>query len=69
MRYMYCRRKIVWDTVEALVKRGLTSDVAIDRIYTECGGQNTKANDVISKLKHFRRVGNASLHIYFQGNP
>ena len=50
VRFMYCRRKIVWDAIEALVTRGLTSDVAIDRIYSECGGQNTKVNDVLKIL-------------------
>ena len=64
VQFKYCHRKIVWDAVEALVQRGLTSDVAIDRIYSECGGPNTKVNDVIKELKHFRRVGNAALHIY-----
>ena len=68
MRFMYCSRKIVWDAIEALVKRGLTSDVAIDWIYSECGGQNTKVNDVIKILKHFRQLGNVSLHMYVQGN-
>ncbi len=62
--FKYCRRKIVWDAVEALVQRGLTSDVAIDRIYSECEGPNTKVNDVIKELKHFKRVGNAALHMY-----
>ena len=57
-------RKIVWDAVEALVQRGLTSDVAIDRIYSECGGPNTKVNDVIKELKHFRSIGNAALHMH-----
>ena len=64
VRFKYCRRKIVWDAVEALVQRGLTSDVAIDRIYSECGGPNSKVNDVIEELKHFKRVGNAALHTY-----
>ncbi len=62
--FKYCRRKIVWDTVEALVQRGLTSDVAIDRIYSECGGVNEMVNDAISRLKHFRVIGNAALHMY-----
>ena len=64
VRFKYCCRKIVWDAVEALVQRGLTSDVAIDRIYSECGGPNTKVNDVIKELKHFRSIGNAALHMY-----
>jgi hypothetical protein len=64
VRFMYCRRKIIWDTIEGLVQRGLTSDAAIDRVYNECGGQNTKVNDVVSKLKAFRKNGNPVLHIY-----
>jgi hypothetical protein len=59
----YCHRKIVWDAVESLGQRGLTSDVAIDRICSECGGPNTKVNDVIKELKCFRIVGNADLHM------
>ena len=61
LRFMYCLRKIVWDTIEALGKRGLASDVAHDQIYSECGDQNIKVNDVIKILKYFRQVGNASL--------
>ena len=54
----------MWDATEALVQRGLTSDVAIDRIYSECGGPNTKVNDVIKKLRHFWSFRNAALHMY-----
>ena len=64
VHFKYCRRKIFWDAVKALVQRGLTSDVAIDRIYSECGGPNSKVKDVIEELKHFKRVGNAALHMY-----
>ena len=38
--------------------------MAIDRIYSECGGPKTKINDVIKELKHFKRVENAALHLY-----
>jgi hypothetical protein len=27
VRFKYCSRKIIWDAVEALVQRGLASDV------------------------------------------
>lgn len=40
------------------------SDVAIDRIYSECGVPNSTVNEVIKELKHFKRVGNAALHMY-----
>ena len=46
------------------MKRGLSSDVAIDRVYTECGGPNVKVNDVIAQLKQVRRTGNNALHMY-----
>ena len=38
--------------------------MAIDRIYSECEGPNTKVNDVIKELKHFKRAGNAALRMY-----
>ena len=62
--FKYCRRKIVWDAVEALVQRGMTSDIAIDRMYSECGGINAEVNDVLSRLKHFRVIGDAALHTH-----
>jgi hypothetical protein len=63
VRFQYCRRKIILDTVDALVRRGVTSDVAIDRIYAECAGPTVKVNQVISKIIEFRKYGNAALHI------
>jgi hypothetical protein len=50
VRLKYCHRKIVWDAVEEPVQWGLTSDMAIDRIYSECGGPNSKVNEVIEEL-------------------
>ena len=64
VKFKYCRRKIFWGVIEDLVKRGLSSDVAIDRVYTECGGPNVKVNDVIAQLKQVRRTGNNALHMY-----
>ena len=61
---MYCQRNIIWETIEELVKRGLTSDAAIDLVYNESGGTNTKFNDVVSKLKAFQKNGNRVLHIH-----
>ena len=64
VKFKYCRRKIVWDVIDDLVRRGLSSDVAIDRVYAECGGPNANVNDVIARLKEFRRTGNDALHMY-----
>ena len=61
VKFKYCRRKNVIDN---LVRRRLSSDVAIDRVYAECGGPNAKVNDVIARLKQFRRTGNDALHMY-----
>jgi hypothetical protein len=49
--------------VDGLVRRGLTSDVAIDRIYSECGGPTMDVNQVIAKIKEFRKYDNPALHI------
>ena len=62
-KYMYCRRKIVWDTISDMCERNMSADTAIDRIYVECGGMNTPVNKVINALKQFRREGNAHLFI------
>ena len=63
-RFAYCRRKIVWDVIENMCRRNLSVDVAIDRIYDECGGQNTPVNEVMKMLRKFRKSGgNHNLHI------
>jgi hypothetical protein len=36
-KHKFCRRKVVWETVERLVKGGLDGNVAIDRIYLAYG--------------------------------
>ena len=64
VKFKYCRRKIVCDAIDSLVKRGLSSDVAIDCIYTECGGPNTNVSNVIELLKNFRQTGNNTLHMH-----
>ena len=39
-KFSFSRRKVFWDMVEDMVKRGNTSDVAIDRIYWVYGWNN-----------------------------
>ena len=63
VRYNYCRRKIVWDTISNICSRNMSADVAIDRIYVQCGGIGTPVNKVIADLKRFRREGNPALFI------
>ena len=64
-RSKYSRRKVVWDTIEGMCDRQLEAGVAIDRIYTECGGFNTPVGQVIEteKIRDFRKVGNRNLFI------
>ena len=61
VKFKYCRRKIVWDVISNMCNRQLTADVAIDRIYSQCGGIDTPVNEVITQLKRFRKEGNPVL--------
>lgn len=36
-KFIYCRRKKLWNLVELMIRRGATCDAAIDRIYTVYG--------------------------------
>jgi hypothetical protein len=63
VRYKYCRRKIVWDTISNMCRRNMSADVAIDRIYSQCGGVGAPVSKVIADLKRFRREGNGVLFI------
>ena len=63
VRYKYCRRKIVWDTISNMCSRNMSADVAIDRIYLHCGGVGSPVNKVIADLKRFRKEGNPALFI------
>lgn len=37
VKFKYCRRKIVWDVIDAMINAGCSAQVAIDRIYDEYG--------------------------------
>ncbi len=52
-KFMYCRRKVFWDAVTLLLKRGYTSDTAIDCIYTVYGRgkSNTQILNLIKKVR------------------
>ncbi len=55
-KYNYYRRKVVWDTVERLMRRGLTSRVAVDRIRAVYG-QASSVTAVINAMKADRARG------------
>jgi hypothetical protein len=56
VKYKYSRRKVVWDCISTLVGAGLTSQVAIDRIY-QVYGENTAMTKIINMMKHDRQAG------------
>jgi hypothetical protein len=58
-KHKYCRRKNVWDLVSRLIRTGISSDVAIDRIY-DVYGVNTPVTRIIDRIKVDRR--NNSFH-------
>jgi hypothetical protein len=41
VKHKFTHRKVVWDTVERLVRGGLQANVAIDRIYQAYGRELT----------------------------
>jgi hypothetical protein len=59
VKHKYCRRKNVWDLVSRLIRTGISSDVAIDRIY-DVYGVNTPVTRIIDRIKVDRR--NNSFH-------
>jgi hypothetical protein len=37
VKFKYCRRKVVWDIIDRMVRGGFTAQVAIDKIYVVYG--------------------------------
>jgi hypothetical protein len=56
VKHKYHQRKVVWDCIAALVRSGITAQVAIDRLY-EVYGVNTTVTAIINRLKRDRQAG------------
>jgi hypothetical protein len=56
VKHKYYRRKVIWDCISALVRAGLTAQVAIDRIY-DVYGPNTPFTRIINQLKRDTHSG------------
>ena len=56
VRRLYSRRKLFWDTVEVLMRRGLTSSAAIDRIY-QVYGVRSSVTTILQKLRLDKKQG------------
>ena len=55
-KFAYSRRKVFWELVDKLTRRGYTSDVAIDKIYTVYG-RSLPVSTILLKLRQDRRRG------------
>ena len=49
VRFMYSRRKVVWDLIAKLVRSGNSAQVACDKIYTVYG-HGTSVTKIINQL-------------------
>ena len=60
-KFVYCRRKIVWDVVANLVCTGVPASEAIQQIYTAYGANKsvTTIINAIKKDKKDRRMSHA----------
>ena len=59
VKHKYVRRKVLWDRVAHLVRSGINSNVAIDRIY-RVYGENSTVTSVINRMRIDRN--NKTLH-------
>jgi len=55
-KFSFSRRKVFWDTVEELVKRGNTSDVSIDKIYRVYGWNNS-VTKILNEMRSDKKRG------------
>jgi len=49
VKFKYSRRKVVWDTIDRLIRCGYTAQVAIDRIYVVYG--QTSVTHIIDRMR------------------
>mmetsp|Transcript_18178 Transcript_18178/g.44991 ORF Transcript_18178/g.44991 Transcript_18178/m.44991 type:complete len:169 (+) Transcript_18178:453-959(+) len=52
----YTRRKVVWECIERLIRKGCTANEAILKIY-ECYGKVTSVNTIIDVMLRDRKTG------------
>lgn len=55
-RFAYSRRKIFWDVIENLVRKGHTSDIAIDKTYLTHGRGNS-VSAILLRTRTDRKTG------------
>jgi hypothetical protein len=50
VKFKYCRRKVVWDSIDRMVRAGFTAQVAVDKIY-EAYGQITVTQIINHRMR------------------
>lgn len=55
-KFSFSRRKIFWDLVSEMVRKGYTSDAAIDKIYLVYG-RSLSVSKILLKLRADRPTG------------
>ena len=55
-RFKFCRRKVFWDAVSGMILRGLSSRVAIDRLYGYYG-RRMSVSSILDKMLNDRKNG------------
>lgn len=56
VKHKFCRRNVVWSCIAELVRAGLTSQVACDRIY-QVYGQRASVTQIIGRMKRDKQNG------------
>ena len=57
VKYKYHRRKVVWDKIAELIRRGHDSHTAVDELYTIYGHRST-VTDIINNMRQDRMARN-----------
>ena len=55
-KFSFSRRRVFWDLVEGMVRRGQSSDVAIDNIYRVYGWNNS-VTKILNEMTRDRKRG------------
>ena len=55
-RYTYSLRKIFWDKIDDMIRRGYTSDSAIDHIYQKLGKKHS-VSKILRLMRYHRKNG------------
>ncbi len=55
-KFSFSRRRVFWDLAEGMVRRGQSSDVAIDNIY-QVYGWNNSVTKILNEMKRDRKRG------------